>query len=300
MSDKLTQEILERLAQPFRADQVRWKPQVVTDAGRALAVAYVDPRVVAERLDQVVGGEWSFHWEPLGVQGDRLVVKSSLTVMGVTREDVGEHVLSDREQADPWKSAVSDAFKRSAVHFGVARYLYWLETVWCNYDRRRREFLEEPYIDEAGVVRVRSRQPEQQRSGAGQARTSEQTPARTQEQTPARTQQRPRPSPSVSEESRASGQRRTGRQEESTRPQRRVQEGETSDGYGVAWADEFYTWAGRYLGNQGIEGEEPQAVHRELAEQGHMEAELSEYAALSDAQGAFIRALPSYREGKAA
>src|SRR5690554_6481190 len=104
MTDKLDQEMLARLAEPFRPDQVRWKPQVVTDGGKALAVPYVDPRVVTERLDQVVGGDWSFHWEPLGVQGDRLVIKSSLTIRGVTREDVGEHLLSDREQADPWKS----------------------------------------------------------------------------------------------------------------------------------------------------------------------------------------------------
>ncbi len=121
-------------------------------------MAYVDPRVVSERLDQAVGGEWSFHWEPLGVQGDRLVVKSSLTVMGVTREDVGEYVLSDRDQADPWKSAVSDALKRAAVHFGVGRYLYWLEAIWCSYDRRRHEFIDEPYIDDEGHVRVRRRQ----------------------------------------------------------------------------------------------------------------------------------------------
>ncbi len=288
MSDRLTQVILERLAEPFRPEQVRWKPQVVTDAGRAMAVAYVDPRVVAERLDQVVGGEWSFHWEPLGVQGDRLVVKSSLTIMGVTREDVGEHVLSDREQADPWKSAVSDAFKRSAVHFGVARYLYWLDTVWVNYDRRRREFLEEPYIDDDGIVRVRSRQPEQERAVTPQTVTPP----------------RQRPAEAGRGETRASGQRRAspteGRQRQTARTTRQVQEGDDSDAYGVAWADEFYRWAGRYLENQSVPGDDPQAVYRWLAEQGHMETELSEYAALSDAQGAFIRALPAYTESRAA
>jgi hypothetical protein len=264
MADKLTQEVLGRLSEPFRPDQVRWKPQVVTEAGRALAVPYVDPRVVTERLDHVVGGDWAFHWEPLGVQGDRLVIKSSLTVLGVTREDVGEHVLSDREQADPWKSAVSDALKRAAVHFGVGRYLYWLETVWCNYDRRRREFIDEPYIDADGSVQVRRRQPEQAQAAAS------------------------RPAP-----------QRAGRSAVPGAPgPRQVREPAAAEAYAAPWADEFQTWLARYLSNQGVTEEAPAKVYRRLVELGHVEADLSAYAALSDAQGALIRALPAYQRDK--
>ncbi len=254
MTDKLDQELLERLAEPFRPEQVRWKPQVVTDAGKALAVPYVDPRVVTERLDQVVGGDWSFHWEPLGVQGDRLVVKSSLTIKGVTREDVGEHVLSDREQADPWKSAVSDALKRAAVHFGVGRYLYWLEAVWCSYDRRRHEFLDEPYIDEDGQVQVR-RRPSPHQAG---------------------------PSFPRQEAAAHHGERSAG--------PRRAHEAPPEEP-ATSWAAEFYTWATRYLQHQGLPAEAPQEVYRRLAQEGRLAADLSNYRALSDAQGAFIHAL---------
>jgi hypothetical protein len=272
MTDKLTQELLERLAEPFRSDQVRWKPQVVTDAGKALAVPYVDPRVVTERLDQVAGGDWSFHWEPLGVQGDRLVVKSSLTILGVTREDVGEHVLSDREQADPWKSAVSDALKRAAVHFGVGRYLYWLEAVWCNYDRRRREFVDEPYIDEQGNVQVRRRQPGQERPAG---------PRPEGQRAGARSQRAPE-----------------GARRESQSGARRVREGQ-ADNLATPWADEFYTWAARYMQHQGMAEEKPGEVYRRLVQEGHMAADLSGYPALSDAQGAFIRALQQHGRDKA-
>lgn len=311
MADKLTQELLESLARPFRPDQVRWKPQVVTDAGRALAVPYVDPRVVTERLDQVVGGDWAFHWEPLGVQGDRLVIKSSLTILGVTREDVGEHVLSDREQADPWKSAVSDALKRAAVHFGVGRYLYWLETVWCTYDKRRREFLDEPYIDDNGHVQVRRRQPEPERTQ--EARTSAQgNAARTPEQSavskgtaaqgavpPSTAGQQPQGATVRPSRSAQRGEALPQAAPERQGGQRQVREGRSAEGNGPPWADEFYAWATRYLEHQGISATQPQAVHRWLADKGHMEPSLGGYTALSDAQGAFIRALPAYVRDKA-
>lgn len=306
MADRLTQDVLERLARPFRPEQVRWKPQVVTDSGRALAVPYVDPRVVTERLDQVVGGDWAFHWEPLGVQGDRLVIKSSLTILGVTRQDVGEHVLGDREQADPWKSAVSDALKRAAVHFGVGRYLYWLETVWCSYDKRRREFLDEPYIDDEGNVQVRRRQPEPARPP--EARPVTQGPA-----SPGTTTQNSA-SPSTESQGAAAQQERgtdrrgAGAQRSDARPQsapdrqgvrRQLRETPSSGSDGPPWEGDFYAWAARYLEHQGISKAEPLVVHRWLAERGIMDARLGGYAALADAQGAFIRGVPAYARERA-
>ena len=276
MGDKLDGDVLSKLAEPFRADQVRWKPQVVSDSGRALAVAYVDPRVVSERLDQVVGGEWSFHWEPLGVQGDRLVVKSSLTVMGVTREDVGEYVLSDREQADPWKSAVSDALKRAAVHFGVGRYLYWLEAIWCSYDRRRHEFIDEPYIDDEGRVRVRRRQGD-----AGAQSPAEREDGRE------RTNSRSRGPSNVRV---AQGVTNAHRSEPA-----RVRESDEID-YGVPWGQDLVAWAVRYLEHRNVKSAQAEDVLRWLIEHEEMHADLALYPALSDAQAAFIRALPKFVE----
>ncbi|MFO7696658.1 MAG: Rad52/Rad22 family DNA repair protein [Anaerolineae bacterium] len=277
MGEKLDSDILAKLAEPFRPDQVRWKPQVVSDSGNALAVPYVDPRVVSERLDQVVGGDWAFHWEPLGVQGDRLVVKSSLTLMGVTREDVGEHVLSDREQADPWKSAVSDALKRAAVHFGVGRYLYWLDAPWCAYDRRKREFIDEPYIDAEGNVRIRRRQGEPgQPSNEMHNRERRDRPAEARTQTAARGQSS-RPSPGTHSASHPA----------------RVQEAAEGE-YGVPWGNDLINWAVRYLEHQNVRSAEATEVLKWLVEHDEMQADLAGYPALSDAQAAFIRGLPGY------
>src|SRR5690348_297488 len=46
--------IKKALAAPFDPDEVKWKPQMVS-GNRALAVAYVDARVIQDRLDDVLG-----------------------------------------------------------------------------------------------------------------------------------------------------------------------------------------------------------------------------------------------------
>ncbi len=125
----LTKEIRDKLSAEIPQKEISWKPQVER-GDRALMVAYVDARWVAERLDDAADGDWSFTWENLGLLGDRITIKGILTVCGVTRQDVGEHMLQDRGNIDPYKSAVSDALKRAAVLFGVGRELYRMESQW--------------------------------------------------------------------------------------------------------------------------------------------------------------------------
>jgi hypothetical protein len=131
----LNREILEALSKPFDPREVEVKIQAVNrDRTRAQVVAYVDARTVLDRLDEAVGPTgWSDSYEVLtnGADGDgrRLVeVKCTLTVLGVSKEDVGE--------GDSLKAAFSDALKRAAVKFGVGRYLYRLPKVWADLDER--------------------------------------------------------------------------------------------------------------------------------------------------------------------
>jgi hypothetical protein len=131
----LTKEILEILSRPFDPEEVEIKVQAVSkDRTRAQVVAYVDARTVLDRLDEAVGPTgWSDSYEVLtnGTDGEgrRLVeVKCTLTVLGISKEDVGE--------GDSLKAAFSDALKRAAVKFGVGRYLYRLPKVWADLDER--------------------------------------------------------------------------------------------------------------------------------------------------------------------
>lgn len=116
-----TEEVRQKLLQPFDDGVVQW---------REGKFAYVEARDVMSRLDEVVGpGNWHFHCELMHAEPGEAAVKGSLTVLGVTREDVGEHKRSGpNDRIEVYKAAVSDALKRCAVHFGIARYLYELET----------------------------------------------------------------------------------------------------------------------------------------------------------------------------
>jgi len=131
----LNREILEILSKPFDPREVEVKIQAVNrDRTRAQVVAYVDARTVLDRLDEAVGPTgWSDSYEVLtngtDADGRRLVeVKCTLTLLGVSKEDVGE--------GDSLKAAFSDALKRAAVKFGVGRYLYRLPKVWADLDER--------------------------------------------------------------------------------------------------------------------------------------------------------------------
>ncbi len=109
-------EVMKALAEPFDPREVDFKIQSQGKNGKALVVPYVDARTVMDRLDQVVGPEgWHDAYEVLADResaGNRVVeVRCRLTVLGITKEDVGE--------GDSLKAAFSDALKRAAVKFGV-------------------------------------------------------------------------------------------------------------------------------------------------------------------------------------
>ncbi len=122
---QLTREILAELRKPFPANKISFKVQTKpSEKGNSLVVAYIDARDVMERLDEVVGPDWSDRYEKAGtVQG----LVCYLTVCGVTRADVGD----ENNENEPVKSAYSDAFKRAAVKFGVGRFLYDLPKMWA-------------------------------------------------------------------------------------------------------------------------------------------------------------------------
>lgn len=118
---------LPHLRRPFSAEAVRWKVQSTWPSGKgakkgAVLVAYVDARLVVERLNAVVGGEWTADYKPTSKPD---LMQCELTVLGVTRRDVGQ---SPKQLS---KDLVSDALKRAAVQFGVAVSVYALpQSAW--------------------------------------------------------------------------------------------------------------------------------------------------------------------------
>lgn len=129
-------DILQGLSNPFPPAKVSWRVGSTTaDKKRGLALAYIDARDVMARLDQVCGAAgWQDRYE---FHGPRTVCYLSVKIDGewVTKADgAGD---SDVEAE---KGAISDAFKRAAVKWGIGRYLYDVESPWVELRAAGRSF----------------------------------------------------------------------------------------------------------------------------------------------------------------
>jgi len=134
------------LSKPFPPDVVNWKPQTISqDKTRALAVAYIDARDVAERLDEVVGPDkWAVDHKQVNDQ--LLTGVGILTDTGwVWKWDLGM-VEREGDEAMSAKGSLSDGLKRAAVLWGIGRYLYRLPKTWVNYDEQKRRLTETPSL----------------------------------------------------------------------------------------------------------------------------------------------------------
>lgn len=139
---KLTPEIAAKLREPFAPESVKWrignmvynktsqergirkdnarKGPENNDKGEAVVLAYLDTKLVKNRLDAVVGPDgWEFDWEVATFTGaEVMTAKGRLNVLGVIRCDLGEAGNNEKS-----KGAVRDSLKRSAFLFGVGDYL---------------------------------------------------------------------------------------------------------------------------------------------------------------------------------
>lgn len=137
----------KKLAAPFPPEEVSWRVGSTTkDKLKGMALAYLDARAVMDRLDAVCG--------PTGWQC-RYSHANSKTVcdIGISENAYAEHPVwiwkadgAGDSDIEAEKGALSDAFKRAAVRWGIGRYLYNLDSPWVELDT---------YQDSQGNVRVK-------------------------------------------------------------------------------------------------------------------------------------------------
>jgi hypothetical protein len=148
--DDSIEAITQALAAPFDPSDVKFKPAVVS-GNRAMALAYVDARVIQDRLDDVLGVDgWQDSYKVL--PDGSVVCRLRLNVGGqwITKVDVGGQ-SEQPDGGDRMKAAFSDALKRAAVKFGCGRYLYRLPQIWCDYDPHKRQFVCPPTLPPAAL-----------------------------------------------------------------------------------------------------------------------------------------------------
>lgn len=133
------------LLRPFDPRAVKWKPSMVK-SNRALAMCYIDARLVMDRLDKVMKPQ-NWRTEYVHVGDGSVECRLTLRLGGewITKADVG----SPSEQpdgGDRTKAAYSDALKRAAVHWGIGRYLYRLPSQWVDYDPVKKQITSPPRL----------------------------------------------------------------------------------------------------------------------------------------------------------
>ena len=142
--------VLKELKKPFDPKDVEWRIQKKSkDGTKGMAMAYIDARAIANRLDEVVARNmidgWSVDYRPIDmgtVKRQRRGFDTEEPIKGFicaitlytggekyTREDGAN--LTDFEA---FKGGLSGAFKRAASAWGIGRYLYDLPVTWAPID----------------------------------------------------------------------------------------------------------------------------------------------------------------------
>jgi len=158
------EELSVRLAEPFPASAISWRAGSVSrDKKRAQALPYAEPRVYEDRLNEVLGPDWSCRFITWGDQ--RLLCELSVRVQDeagevreVTRTSTGEFDSGDRVAQGT--AAEAQAFKRACSKFGLGRYLYDLPLTWVGYDEATRRLTERPGPGGAALVKTTPTLPE--------------------------------------------------------------------------------------------------------------------------------------------
>jgi hypothetical protein len=134
-------DIYDKLKRPFKVSKVSWRAGAITyhdkekkEPKSAIALPYIDARDVMERLDEVFGlGGWQCRYTHAL---DKTICEISVKLTNgewITRANGAGDTDIEAE-----KGAISDAFKRAAVMFGIGRYLYDIPTQWVDVDKNKR------------------------------------------------------------------------------------------------------------------------------------------------------------------
>lgn len=127
-----TQDLFSALSEPFPSEEIEWRVGSTNkDKTKCLPLCYVDARAVMERLDAVCGPDgWQCNYTS-GVNGS---IVCNIGVK-VGNDWVWKADGAGATDIEGEKGALSDAFKRAAVRFGVARYLYDIKAPWIPLDQ---------------------------------------------------------------------------------------------------------------------------------------------------------------------
>ncbi len=126
------------LAAPFPPEEVSWRlGSTSKEKMRGMALAYLDARNVMDRLDDVCGPDG---WQARYSHTNSKTVCDLAVWCGPERGWVWKADGAGDSDIEAEKGALSDAFKRAGVRWGIGRYLYTVESPWVEIEEAGRSF----------------------------------------------------------------------------------------------------------------------------------------------------------------
>jgi hypothetical protein len=133
-------ELFTALCEPFPIEEISWrvgptneKRKTPDEPFQGQPLCYVDARTVMDRFDSVCGfAGWQNTYTP-GV-GASIVCNIGIRIAG---DWIWKSDGAGASDMEPEKGALSDAFKRAGVRWGVGRYLYEVHAPWLELDVRK-------------------------------------------------------------------------------------------------------------------------------------------------------------------
>lgn len=116
--DKLTTPDIDILRRPFTSDEHEFHR----------GFPYVTEHAICRRIE-AIDPAYEFHITEMSQREKQIIVRASLTIKGVTRQNIGMALIEktkndpDRDSGEAEKAAATDALKRCARLFGVGQYL---------------------------------------------------------------------------------------------------------------------------------------------------------------------------------
>lgn len=171
-------QVYQDLSAPIPVDEIKLKVQTYNqDKSKGMVVAYIDARVVADRLNSVLGAfGWGDKYEDLVMSDTNWKARCLLSIYDddgreITRSDIGEASAKQKDDENVAKSAHSDAFKRAAVKFGIGRELYALPRIWVELEQKGKSYVIKD--DKAARRKLFAGDASSNGAGSGEARAEQ-------------------------------------------------------------------------------------------------------------------------------
>ncbi len=141
--------LFTQLAEPFDADDIKWRVTHTTQDGRRGAVIpFANPRAYTDRLNEIFspnGWTRTYHVSTLSglsrMRRDKIIQTGKVLVTcALSIHKLGTHTGSGEDWADEQNamtSAEAQAFKRACSCFGLGRYLYNFAEIWVPLNEHR-------------------------------------------------------------------------------------------------------------------------------------------------------------------